>query len=245
MLRSLRELIGCMLVAKDGEIGRCKDFLFDDRNWVIRYLEADTRKWLRGRKVLVSPLSVDLSDWKTQLLSFRVLRDQLKKSPPLDEDAVVSRRYEMTLFDYYGWSYYWNDRAVRKVSPKLSALCLKAREKVLDRETESDRACHLYSIKEVKGYEVHGIDGRLGNAANFIMDDETWALRYLLVDTSYLLPGKMVLLAMDSVKSIDRATMDIRMEAFTEVVDRRPEFKVSDQYKPVISENQCSVISKQ
>jgi len=235
MLRSLRELIGCMLVAKDGEIGRCKDFLFDDQNWVIRYLVADTRKWLRGRKVLVSPLSVDSSDWKTQILSFRVLRDQLRRSPSLDEEAPVSRPYEMTLFDYYGWPYYWSDHA-RRAGPKLLVLCLKAHRKVMDRESESEKACNLYSVKEVKGFEVHGIDGRLGNVVNFIMDDDTWALRYLLLDTSYLLPGKMVLLDMVSVKSINLAAMDIQMEASTDVVDNKPEFKISGQYKPVLSE---------
>jgi len=31
MLRNLSEIIGNVLEAKDGEIGRCKDFLFDDR----------------------------------------------------------------------------------------------------------------------------------------------------------------------------------------------------------------------
>jgi hypothetical protein len=227
MLRSLRELIGCMLVAKDGEIGRCKDLLFDDRHWVVRYLVPDTRKWLRGRKVLVSPLSFGSSDRETQTLTFRILRDELKKCPPLEQDSPVFRRYEMALSDYYGWGYYWSDHAPKRISLRLSAPHLKDSRGLLEDESESERVCHLCSVKEVKGFEVHGLDGRFGNVVDFITDDDTWALRYLLVDTSYLLRGKMVLLEMNCVKSIDWTAMDIRMEAPTDMVNKRPDCKIS------------------
>jgi len=41
-MRSVKEMIGCVLSARDGEIGRCKDFLFDDQLWTVRYMVADT-----------------------------------------------------------------------------------------------------------------------------------------------------------------------------------------------------------
>jgi len=52
MLRSVKEVKGYMIQAKDGKIGRCKDFLFDDEIWTIRYMVADTGTWLPGKKVL-------------------------------------------------------------------------------------------------------------------------------------------------------------------------------------------------
>ena len=55
MLRSMKEIKGYVLGAQDGDIGRCHDFLFDDKNWAVRYIVADTKKWLPGRKVLISP----------------------------------------------------------------------------------------------------------------------------------------------------------------------------------------------
>jgi hypothetical protein len=58
MLRSIDSIIGYRLEATDGEFGRCKDFLFDDEKWVTRYMVVDTGKWLPGRKVLISPISV-------------------------------------------------------------------------------------------------------------------------------------------------------------------------------------------
>ena len=44
MLRSMDELKGYVLEAADGEIGRCKDFLFEDDSWTVRYMVADTSK---------------------------------------------------------------------------------------------------------------------------------------------------------------------------------------------------------
>ena len=57
MLRSIKDIQGYVLGAQDGEIGRCSDFLFDDKNWTVRYIVADTQKWLPGRRVS------DLSDF--------------------------------------------------------------------------------------------------------------------------------------------------------------------------------------
>ena len=42
MLRSLNEIIGYRIEASDGELGRAKDFSFDDLSWVVRYLVVDT-----------------------------------------------------------------------------------------------------------------------------------------------------------------------------------------------------------
>ena len=53
MLRSIKQLYGDKLGASDGEIGRVKDFYFDDKHWAIRYVVADTGSWMPGRLVLI------------------------------------------------------------------------------------------------------------------------------------------------------------------------------------------------
>ena len=42
MLGKVKTLIGFKLNCLDGEIGTVKEFYFDDRHWIIRYLVADT-----------------------------------------------------------------------------------------------------------------------------------------------------------------------------------------------------------
>ena len=55
MLRSVNELKGQVIHARDGELGTIDQFFFDDESWTIRYLVVDTRNWLPGRKVLIAP----------------------------------------------------------------------------------------------------------------------------------------------------------------------------------------------
>jgi hypothetical protein len=46
MLRTAKSLNRHRITAKDGEIGKLSDLLFDDRAWTIRYFVIDTRRWL-------------------------------------------------------------------------------------------------------------------------------------------------------------------------------------------------------
>jgi len=108
MLRSLNELKNYRLDAEDGKIGRSKDFLFDDEHWTIRYMVADTGDYLPGRKVLISPIAIGQPDWIRQVFPVRLTKEQIKEAPGLDEDAPVSRQYELDMSLYYGWSYYWH-----------------------------------------------------------------------------------------------------------------------------------------
>jgi hypothetical protein len=55
MLIKAKTLKGYKLDSKDGEVGKVKDFYFDDKHWTIRYLVADTGNWL-GR-----PASADFT----------------------------------------------------------------------------------------------------------------------------------------------------------------------------------------
>src|ERR1019366_2899047 len=59
MLSRAKTLKGYKLHSLDGEIGKVKEFYFDDRHWTIRYLVADTGNWLPGRQVLISPYALN------------------------------------------------------------------------------------------------------------------------------------------------------------------------------------------
>jgi hypothetical protein len=47
----------------------------------------------------------------------------------------------------------------------------------------------------VTGYHIEAADGEIGHVEDFIVDDETWAIRYLEVDTRNWWPGKKVLVS--------------------------------------------------
>ena len=94
--------------ATDGDIGGCKDILFDDQNYVVRYFVADTHKWLPlGRKVVLSPISLDSLHTDEEKIYVNMTKDGLKQSPSIDDHKPVSREYEEVLFKYFGYGYYW------------------------------------------------------------------------------------------------------------------------------------------
>jgi hypothetical protein len=53
----------------------------------------------------------------------------------------------------------------------------------------------LRSANEVRGYQVHGTDQVIGHIDDFIIDDKSWQIRYLVVDTSHFWFGQNVLVA--------------------------------------------------
>src|SRR5665213_3982367 len=78
MLRSIKQLYGDKLGASDGEIGHVKDFYFDDQNWAVRYVVADTGSWLTGRLVLISPHSLGRLAHTEKVLRVKLTRKQIE-----------------------------------------------------------------------------------------------------------------------------------------------------------------------
>ena len=110
MLYTAKTLKGYKLDSLDGEIGRVKEFYFDDRHWTIRYLVADTGNWLPGRQVLISPyalVAVNTDIYKEQI-EIDLTKKQIEDSPSLNSDKPVSRQFEENYYGYYGWPLYWS-----------------------------------------------------------------------------------------------------------------------------------------
>jgi hypothetical protein len=227
MLRSVKEVLGYVLNAEDGNIGRCKDFVFDDRAWTIRYMVADTGRWLPGRKVLVSPISLGEPDWNSRLFPVRLTKKQIEEAPGLEEDAPVSRQYEMLWNRYFGWQHYWAGAGVWGVADNPSALYIEeeVREEAKEEFAEADR--HLRSVKEVTGYHIQATDGEIGHVEDFILDDETWTLRYMVVDTRNWLPGRKVLLNPVWIDSVDWVKAKVVVDLDREHVKRSPDYDPS------------------
>lgn len=225
MLRSINELRDYVLAAEDGEIGRCRDFLFDDRTWTVRYMVADTGKWLPQRKVLISPASLGDPDWKTQLFRVMLTKSQIEGSPELETDAPVSRAYEREWYAHYNWSPYWYGGGIWGPGAIPQALADPPRETLEGDDTETDS--HLRSAKEVTRYHIQAKDGEIGHVEDFIVDDETWTIRYVVVDTRNWLPGKKVLVAPGWASRIDWKDAKLHLDLEREIIKNGPEYDPS------------------
>jgi hypothetical protein len=165
MLRSVKDIQGYVLGAQDGEIGRCSDFLFDDKHWTVRYIVADTHKWLPGRKVLISPISIGEADGTTRTLNVGLTKDQITNSPPLDADAPVSRQYEIAFNQYFDWAHYWGGASVWGSHPYPRLLNRAEVDRRVPENTDNDP--NLRSTKEVAGYHIQATDTDIGSHRGF------------------------------------------------------------------------------
>jgi sporulation protein YlmC with PRC-barrel domain len=230
MLRRFTRLQGSRIVALDGEIGKVCDFYFDDIEWVVRYLIVDTGVWLPGRKVLIPSQAVDSIDHVLHAVLVSLTRERIDGSPNVDMDRPVSRGHESEFNRYYGDPAYWGQSGnwgrgpLPPAAPSASDLLdLDLQERRMSDVPHSES--HLRSAQEVvAGYSVRAVDDSAGRVRDLLFDDETWALRYLVVETRRWFFGRRVLLRQGSVERVDWAGRCVDVSRMREQIEHGCEF---------------------
>jgi len=234
MLHKVKDLQGDAILAADGEIGAVNDLYFDDERWGVRYLVVDTRRWIPGRKVLISPVNIDREHPIDEGIRVGLTREQIKKCPDIDERKPVSRQYEMAHARHFGYPYYWIGPdlwgpAPYPVSVEAAREQKATSARAMQEHAETDRVAndsHLRSSAEVIGYGIEATDGEIGQVADLVMDDETWAITDMLVDTRDWLPGKVVLITPSVVERIDHQDKKVRLRLAREEIMAAPEVRL-------------------
>jgi uncharacterized protein YrrD len=230
MLRSANDILGYKVDAEDGTVGTVHDFFFDDVYWVVRYLVVDTGTWLSGRRVLVSPLSIEGAHWASRSVSVGLTRDKIREGPGIETDAPVSRQKEAELATYYGWPAYWGPFPTLVEPPAdVTAPTEDEPETPPDVNTSepSKGDPHLRSVREVTGYDLEADDGEIGHVEDFIVNDEGWTIRYMVVDTRSWLPGRKVLIALGWIVSFSWDQRKARVSLTRDRVKDSPEYDSS------------------
>jgi hypothetical protein len=102
LLRSAGEVTGYAIEATDGEIGHVEDLIVQTADWAIAWIAVDTRNWLPGRKVLVSPIWMREIRWADRCMALRMTRKRIEAGPVYDPSQPINREFEEQLYDYYG-----------------------------------------------------------------------------------------------------------------------------------------------
>jgi hypothetical protein len=254
MLRNSEDLNGCAIAATEGVIGEVKDLYFDDEAWVIRYLVVSTGTWLSNRKVLISPYSIGQPQWGRNSLPVTLTKEQVKNSPDIDTDKPVSRQYEMQYLKYYRYPSYWGSTGLWGVGMNPNMLSMDsgvywsaAEYRQAERDQEETARLehydsHLRSCSAVMKYHIRATNGDIGHVHGLLVDDETWAIRYLIVETSNWWLGHQVLIApqwIDDVSWFDcKVSVDLTRQAVKDAppydgpgsLDRRQEMGIYEHH---------------
>jgi len=227
MSQSIKQLYGEKLGALDGEIGHVKDFYFDDRSWVVRYVVADTGNWLPGRLVLLSPHAIGSVYQDGKVLLANLTRKQIEDSPAIESHKPVSRQYEAEYYRYYGWPYYWLGDGLWGLSgfpileTPVKPFAGEPANQVASKPGNPD--VHLRSAQAVKGYNLQAGDGAAGHVADFMMNQESWAIGELVIKTGNRFTGKEVCIPSSSVKRISYDESTVFVNLTREAVEQSPE----------------------
>jgi len=221
MLIKVKTMTGYTLDSLDGEIGKVNEFYFDDKHWTIRYMVADTGNWLPGRLVLISPYALVEAIKEERHVAVNLTRKQIENGPSLDSDKPVSRQYEEDYNSYYSWPMYWNGPYVWGAYPDFVLDSGKGTEPV---RSEKAWDSHLRSTGEVSGYHIQGAEGEIGHVDDFVIDDATWTIRYLVIDTRNWWPGKKVLVSTQWVDGVSWTESKVFVNLTLESIRQSPEY---------------------
>lgn len=223
MLRSLKDLYGYRVQANDGEAGVVDEFYFDDATWIIRYVIVDLGGWLRNQHVLLSPMSIGQPDWETKMMGTNLTKEQMEASPSAGAVLPVSKQGDKLLRAQYATA----TRASEE-QDCLEPLPAPDIESGAGLRGDDGLDPHLRSAREVLDYRIRASDCDVGSVEDLIIDDESWSIRYMVVNTGVAslgwLPGKKVLVAPAWIDDVVWEEKKVHVSLGSETIQSSPGF---------------------
>lgn len=217
MLRSARRLSSFSLQGIDDDLGRVDDLYFDDSEWKARYFAVKTGGWLSGKRVILSPIAFTGVPEDNDVIHLNLTTEQISSSPDIDLPKPVSRQKEVDLHSHYGWAYYGYG-GVGSMEKQPPYPCPD------ENRGEQSEDPHLRSMNEVTGYRVQATDEAVGHIEDFIVDDATWEVRFMVVDTAALWFGKKVLISAEHIAWVKWADEQVGLHLPRDGVKDMPEW---------------------
>lgn len=106
-VEDIRGFSGYQIQALDQLFGHVEDFIFEARNWAIRYLLCDTRNWLPGKHFLLAPQWIAWVSWSEARVYVDFDREAIQRAPECDPTKEITRDYEEKLFGHFNREPYW------------------------------------------------------------------------------------------------------------------------------------------
>jgi PRC-barrel domain len=221
MIEKAKSLLDYKLSSMNEEIGRIKEFCFDDRHWAIRYLVADTGPWLPERQVLISPYALEAVSRERRRIALGVTKRQIEDAPWLAPDQPVSPQFEEAYHAFHEWPVYWCGPYTWGCSPYPDR---DRKYGTQGTAVTRRRWFHVRRTSEVNGAYVQTPDGEIGHVEDFIIDDDTWAIRYLVISTQNWWPGKRVLVPPQWIRHVMWERWEIFIALSLETIRQAPEY---------------------
>ena len=223
MLLGTSRIENSKITAADGTIGKVQTFLFDEEQWVLRFIVAKYGFLFLGGETLISPVSVTGTVGDGDELEVSLTREQIKDAPSADLARPISRRKEEQFHRYYQIPVYWGGAGLwgSAMTPMEQGTVTYEPEAEPEPIGASEDEYHLRSTREVEGYRAEATDEKVGTVSGFLIEDTTWAVRYLRIDSKDEIGGGTLYISPHWVREISwierKLVLDMSHERLTEV----------------------------
>lgn len=216
--------------AEDDRFGSVADVYFDSAgDWKVRYMAADTRAFLAGGRVLITPELINNLNFAEQSVGVQATKEQIKNSPKPEDHKPVSRSYETKLSDHYNAGSYWMPPAAGAGGAMLpvGGPLVPGQS---DMETEPNESTNdneeyfLQSTEDIKGYSVSAGGKDAGKVTDIVFDTTTWQIRFVEIDTAGLFSKDKTLIPVEQFKEFDSVNEIAEIRSSRSVIEEAPEY---------------------
>jgi len=170
-------------------------------------------------------------DRGTHTLTADVRRELVESTAPFDRTEPLTRRDEQELHDLYGWPVYWWEQE-EEITP-IGGLWDEPQPESENPDAPEEQGPELLFVGDlidVYGIQAEGDD--VGLLRDVIVDDETWAIPYLVIDVPPA--GRRVLLACDYVQTIELAARQIHVALSRDAIIHGPVLTPEEPITPAL-----------
>ena len=153
-------------------------------------------------------------------LRIPLTRRAIELSPDVSTQNPISGEAELLLSKYWQLTPYWVTRLPRTIGKDISDKATLPEKSEAEKEVKS----HLRSVGEIEGYHIAASDGDIGHLKDVIVDDSTWQIQYLVVNTGNWLFQRKVLIPCISLETIRWADRRVHVSMLRTDIKNSPEY---------------------
>ena len=83
---------------------------------------------------------------------------------------------------------------------------------------------HLRSIQALNGYHIQTSDGAIGHVTDFVIDDKSWAICHVVVETGHWFSGKEIVISPNQISRISYDESSVFVNVTKEAILEAPEY---------------------
>jgi hypothetical protein len=205
-MHTLSELRRYTMRGLDADVGVLDDMYFDDRDWMVRHLVLESRRWLGGHQVLIPPAAVRGTDEARRRLEIQLTRAQVEQGPAIETAKPVFLQHHADLYSYCGFPYHWAGSALR--ADALAGI--------------GGGDPHLRSARAMIGYGVRALNGEAGEIGDFLIAVNRWAIRYAVIQPRHRGQGPHVLVSPEWIAGVSWEKQLIEVDLACEALQSAP-----------------------